>query len=230
MKNSKIQSVLIIVAHTDDETFGMGGTIKKHHDKGDKIYAISMTNGVGSRLDINKNKEIRKREKASYLASKILGFKWLDNYDFSDNSMDSYPLLEVVRSIENSKRKIKPDIIYTHSNADLNIDHRIVLNAVLTAFRPCPDENYCEIRLFEVPSSTDYGNSQVIGDFVPNLFIDITDEWKTKKAAINCYKHELRKYPHSRSKEGIETLSKIRGTQSGLKKAEAFQIIRRIES
>ena len=41
--------VLIVVAHTDDETIGMGGTIKKHINKGDDVFAISMTDGIGSR-------------------------------------------------------------------------------------------------------------------------------------------------------------------------------------
>ena len=47
--------------------------------------------------------------------------------------MDNYPLIQIVKCIENIKTKYKPNLIYTHSNSDLNIDHRIVLNAVLTA-------------------------------------------------------------------------------------------------
>ena len=41
--------ILIIVAHSDDETIGMGGTIKKHSLNGDKVFAISMTDGISSR-------------------------------------------------------------------------------------------------------------------------------------------------------------------------------------
>ena len=32
--------VLVIVAHRDDETIGMGGTIAKHSNKGDKVFAF----------------------------------------------------------------------------------------------------------------------------------------------------------------------------------------------
>ena len=45
----KKKIVLIVVAHTDDESFGCGGLIKKLSSEGHKIYAISFTNGVGSR-------------------------------------------------------------------------------------------------------------------------------------------------------------------------------------
>ena len=38
----------------------------------------------------------------------------------------------------------------------------------------------------------------------------------------------MRSKPHSRSLEGLENLAKIRGNQSGLKKAEAFEVLRKI--
>jgi LmbE family N-acetylglucosaminyl deacetylase len=44
--------VLVIVAHTDDETLGVGGTIARHVENGDIVYGMSMTNGVGSRKAI----------------------------------------------------------------------------------------------------------------------------------------------------------------------------------
>ena len=45
--------ILVVVAHSDDETISMAGTIRKHVNKGDKVYVISMTNGVGSRKAVS---------------------------------------------------------------------------------------------------------------------------------------------------------------------------------
>ena len=53
------KKVLIVVAHTDDETFGMGGTICKH--VGDLVYAMAMTDGVSSRQNTD-NKKITQRK------------------------------------------------------------------------------------------------------------------------------------------------------------------------
>jgi len=224
-KSKKI--ILVVVAHTDDETIGMGGTISRHSENGDKVYGLSMTDGVGARLQKDK-KSIKLREKASINAGKILGLDWLEPGKFPDNSMDSVSLLDIVRLIEKAKTKVNPDIIYTHSAADLNIDHRVVSQAILTAFRPQTDENWQEIRTFEVASATDYGHKSVTNNFYPNLYIDITNTWKNKLAALNGYAMELKSAPHSRSLDGIENLAKYRGNQVGLCHAEAFEIIKKI--
>ena len=65
--------VLIIVSHPDDESISMAGTICKHVNRGDKVYVMSMTDGVSSRNEIV-NDSIKKRREASKKASKILGF------------------------------------------------------------------------------------------------------------------------------------------------------------
>lgn len=222
------KNILIIVAHTDDETIGMGGTIANHTKDGDKVFAVSMTDGVGSR-DNQTAGDINQRDIAANKASKILGFEWLEAGKFSDNEMDKSSLIEVVKYIENIKNLSQPDIVYTHASSDLNIDHRIVSEAVLTAFRPQPNEKCREIRAFEVSSATDYGHKSVTGSFYPNLFIDISNTWKEKLMALKEYASEMRDYPHTRSFEGIENLSRLRGNQVGLRQVEAFEIIRKIQ-
>ena len=86
--------VLAIVAHADDETIGIGGTIARHINNGEEVYAISMTNGVGSRESSQKI-DVNKRIQSSIEASKVLGFKWLDSFDYPDNELDSISLLNI---------------------------------------------------------------------------------------------------------------------------------------
>ena len=228
MKISKSNVVLIICAHSDDETLGMGGTISRHVNEGDKVYAISMTNGVSARCT-SKSKLVEDRDKFASKAAQILGFEWILKEDFPDNSMDKVPLLEVVKVIESIKKKIQPNLIYTHSMADLNIDHRIVSQATLTAFRPLSSESWNEIRTFEVPSSTDYGHEKITNSFYPNLYIDINNYFLNKCNALKQYESEIMVPPNSRSFDGIEALAKYRGHQVGLNYAEAFEIIRKIK-
>ena len=48
--------VQVLAAHPDDETIGLGGTIAKHVEAGDKVYGKFFTNGLTSRS--NQSKEI----------------------------------------------------------------------------------------------------------------------------------------------------------------------------
>lgn len=77
--------------------------------------------------------ELRKN---AYDAAKIIGF---DNFffeDFPDNRMDSVDLLDVIQRIRGHIDRLKPQVIFTHHHGDLNIDHRVVYQATITACRP----------------------------------------------------------------------------------------------
>lgn len=219
--------VLAVVAHSDDESIGIGGTLARHSLSGDKVFAISLTNGVSSRKCFNES-DIEDRNKAAKKASSILGFEWLESGMFPDNEMDTVSLLKVAQEIESAKDKVNPDIIYTHSFSDLNIDHQIINKAVLIAFRPQPNEIYKEIRTFEVASSTEYSYKNTSGFFYPNLFVNIKNTWSLKEKALKCYENELREKPHPRSLNGIKNLALLRGNQCGLELAEGFEVVRRI--
>lgn len=220
------KNVLVVVAHRDDEVFGCGGTIAKLANNKYNIFAISMTDGVSSRTR-NASKQIKNRYVNSINASKILKFKWLDDFsgDFKDNNMGSESFLEVVKLIEKAKKKVNPEIVFTHFSEDLNIDHQIVANATMTAFRPKANDSCKMLLSFEVPSSTDYASYKK-KIFNPNYHVNIEKYWKQKHKALKAYKNEIMKYPNSRSLEGIENLAKIRGNRVGFKMVESFQILR----
>ena len=96
------KKILIVVAHPDDETFGMAGTIAKHIRERDKVLAISFTDGVSSR---NKGGLAYKGRIASLKkAEKILGFKWIKNLNFENNKLDKVGLLKLAKEIENKKK------------------------------------------------------------------------------------------------------------------------------
>ena len=75
---------------------------------------------------------------------------------------------------------------------------------------------------FEVQSSTEwnFGASQ----FIPNMFVDISDNFETKLKALNEYQVEIEAFPEARSLAGIEARSTVRGVTVGVPNAEAFQI------
>ena len=233
--------VIIFVAHPDDEVLGMGGTILKHSQNGDFVKVVYLATGITSRrstnfqnsvsYEQNENKtnqiqkEIKNLRNDAKKSCYILKVKDSKFYDFPDNEMDSVPLLKIIKVIEKEIKETKPDRIYTHHFHDLNVDHRTVFNAVMTATRPIR-LNVKEIISFEVLSSTEWNYPM---QFSPNYFVDIKSQLSAKIKAMKSYKNEIRNFPHPRSVENIKNVSQRWGSVSGKKAAEAFEIIRKIE-
>jgi N-acetylglucosamine malate deacetylase 1 len=220
-----MQKILIVAAHPDDEVLGCGGTIARHIDEGSTVAVIFMSKGVSSRPVANVHDESKRRHSAMNAAMKSLGVEHITCCDFPDNQMDSVPLLEVTKAIENIINSFKPNTVYTHFSQDLNIDHRITHQAVMTACRPQKKSTVSKIFSFEILSSTEW-NSPTLQAFTPQYIVDISKYWHKKLQALNCYQEELRVFPHSRSIECIEALATLRGCTHGIKMAEAFYIER----
>jgi LmbE family N-acetylglucosaminyl deacetylase len=226
-------NVLVIAAHPDDEVLGCGATMAKHARQGDVVHILILAEGATSRAT-NRDRsqwksEISALAKASYQAGDILGAKSVTLRDFPDNRMDSCELLDVVKTIEQAIAQHRPEVIYTHHAGDVNVDHRRIHEAVVTACRPVPRHPVKSLLMFEVPSSTEW---QIPGSaplFSPNWFEDVTTTIHLKLEALEAYELEMRSWPHPRSLKAIEYLARWRGSSVGYEAAEAFVLGRRLQ-
>jgi LmbE family N-acetylglucosaminyl deacetylase len=146
-----------------------------------------------------------------------------------DNRLDEMARLDVIQRIEQVLARVQPEVVYTHAACDLNLDHQIVHEAVLTACRPLPDQGVKRILCFEVPSSTEWRGAGSAPAFVPNWFVDISATLAAKRAALGEYAGEMRPWPHARSIEACEHLARWRGASVGVVAAEAFMLARLCE-
>ena len=218
------RAVLVVAAHTDDEALGCGGTIAKHVAQGDRVCVVFLADGVTSRSGASAQK-LDERTSAARRAQEILGIKKSFMLGFPDNRMDTVPLLDIVQRLEAVIDDVQPEIVYTHHNGDLNIDHQITHQAVLTACRPVPGSSVREIYAFEVLSSTEW-NTPYLLPFIANVFVDISNHLETKMNALNAYALEMREPPHSRSVINAKRLAQLRGSCVGIDAAEAMMAIR----
>ncbi len=226
----KKNSVLIVAAHPDDEVLGCGGTIAKLSLSGSIVNILFLSNGEDSRKlrKAEIKKKILNRKNAAKLASKILGSKTPNFANLSDNQLDKYPLIKIIKIVEKNIKRYKPSVIYTHFKNDLNIDHQIVNRAVITACRPQKNSPVKSLFFFEVPSSTEWKIDTKNKLFNPNWFEDISKTKNKKILALKAYKSELRKWPHPRSVKGVSALFTWRGASIGVDAAEAFMLGRKL--
>ena len=221
------KKILIVAAHPDDEVLGCFGTVARLIKEGYEAYTLILGEGKTSRDEKrvveDKKDEIEVLNTEIIKANEIIGVKKIFIESFPDNRFDSVDLLDIIKVISKVKEEIEPDIIFTHYEHDLNIDHQITYKAVITATRPMEKESVKEIYSFEILSSTEWNYPL---SFSPDIYYDISDTIDLKTEAMKEYQSELCEYPHPRSLDGIELNAKYHGMRVGKKYIEAFKSIR----
>ena len=227
------KTILVVAAHPDDEVLGCGGSIAKWTASGNIVHVLIMAEGATSRSSIRdrgvKSKELSLLEKSANNAGKILGAASVKLLDFPDNRMDSLDRLDIIKAIEEEIKRLKPHTVVTHHCGDVNIDHRITHEAVVTACRPQPGHSVRLLLAFEVMSSTEWQPPGSNFVFQPNWFEDVVKTFDLKIKALDCYQSEMRESPHSRSLNNIKNLAQCRGSMIGCEFAEGFMLLRIIQ-
>jgi LmbE family N-acetylglucosaminyl deacetylase len=213
-------TVLVIGAHPDDEVLGAGGTIAKHAAAGDEVVILIVSEGTTQQYDevqIIEQKRENARECANHLGASEVHFG-----DLPDMQLDDIDHVKVNSVIEDVCDLVEPDIVYTHSQREVNQDHIAVHDSTLVATRP--GSGISTVLTYETPSSTDFSPS--LDGFEPDFFVNIEDYLETKIKAFEFYETELREFPHPRSEEALRAIAKSRGVAGGMRFAEVFEILR----
>ncbi len=215
--------VLNIAAHPDDELLGQGGTVARHARSGDHVTSVIVCDGSAVRYGKEAADGI---EAASREANKILGVTDLRLLGLPEQRLDTLSLIEINQKIEALVDELKPDVVYTHGPADINRDHRAILESVLVATRPFSAPSLREVWLYETASSTEWGGPPLLPPFEPQMFVDISETLELKVRALECYEREVRPWPHPRSAEGIRARARYFGSLVGYTAAEPFHLAR----
>ena len=215
--------ILVLAAHPDDETLGCGGTIARLSAEGNEVKLITFTDGGSARFEDTKDD----RRDTLGQVCEILGIKDWISYDFPDNKMDQVPMLEITKKIEKfvDENSFIPDLVFTHSPYCLNVDHRVVCQATLTAFRGLQRFSSIKILAYEVPSSSEWNP---IKQFMANTYFNISSYSEKKREALNVYDNEMRLHPHPRSYDNCDRLALVAGAESGVERAERFMLLREV--
>jgi LmbE family N-acetylglucosaminyl deacetylase len=227
MELTQFKRILTFFAHPDDETLAAGATISKLTRLGIDVHIAIPATGIHSRRNIqtqNFRKSALKQLRANcQTAMEVLGILPEQIYlgNFPDNEMDKHSRLELIHWLEEIIKQVEPDLLLTHHRFCTNIDHQYCHEAVIVATRPGINK-HISVLSGEVPSSTGYLRPV---QWEPNFYVEITEkDIENKIKAINTYTEEVRASPHPRSKEVLEALAKVRGSESGFLFAEAFMI------
>ena len=218
-------NVLVICAHPDDEILGAGATLARHVDQGDQVHACVLAEGATSRYQ---DEMVNELVECGKQAGDVIGFTSLRFEQLPDQRLDTLPLIEVTRLIEELVDAVRPEVIYTHFPWDVNTDHAVVARCAWTACRPYRFPFVRMLAAFETPSSTEWAVPGEQHRFEPQRYVDVSATLPRKLEAMRCYRSELRDYPHPRSLRALEERAAYWGSVVGVPAAEPFLVLREL--
>lgn len=209
---------LVLAPHNDDELLGAGGTILKLTKSGYEVTVCEVTSGPTFERIQNEAKE----------AHKIIGVKNSIFLNLPACKLDELSKPDINKELCRIISDIKPSVVFIPHYGDMHLDHRWVAEAAMVAVRPMGAPFIKRVLAYETLSETEWNTPSVANAFVPNVWIDISNEIEEKLIAMECYQSQLHAFPHPRSLEAIRSLAQYRGSTVGVKAAEAFMLIRGI--
>jgi len=154
------KTILAVLAHPDDESFGLGGTLALYASKGYDTYYVCATRGEAGTLDpeyLNGFKDTAElRTNELMRAAKILGLKGVFFLDYRDSGMpgteeNKHPEAQINHSIDEVAgkvvkyiRELKPDIVITFDpiGGYKHPDHIHIHKATVMAFEKADDASF----------------------------------------------------------------------------------------
>ncbi len=219
-------NVLVIAPHPDDEILGTGGTIAKRAAQGHDVYVCIVTKGCEPLFH---EKYVEKGRSECRKADEYLGVKETIFLDFPAVMLEEVPRYELNDGILGVIQRIKPEEVYVPHRGDMQIDHKIVVDAAMVALRPKYSHKVKRIYAYETLSETGWDIPNVMNEFIPTVYEDISDTINKKIEAMNIFQSQLASFPSARSIGAIEALARFRGSTVTLEAAEAFGIVREIK-
>jgi len=184
------ETVLVIVAHPDDQILGPGGTLTKYANEGKSIRTIVASYGEKSHPHFKQEiiREIRTKE--SERADRIIGGKGIEYWGIKEGKFNSeFKTKELQKRLIEIFEKYKPVKIFTHAMNETHPDHIAINSFVLS----CYDEVAKNNDWFHPPvyTFTVWNYFRIKKRDTPKLIVDISNTFRIKLQAIAVFKSQL---------------------------------------
>lgn len=154
------KTILAVLAHPDDETFGLGGTLALYSQRGYDVYYVCATRGEVGAADpefMKGFKDTAEMRTAELMrAAKVLGLKDVFFLGYRDSGMpgteeNKHPNAQINDSVDEVAgrivkffRELKPDVVITHDpiGGYKHPDHIHLHQATKLAFQRADDASF----------------------------------------------------------------------------------------
>lgn len=178
------ETILVICSHSDDQILGPGGALAKYAKEGKEVHTIILSYGEKSHPHFQRKVAVETRVEEAKKADAVIGgrgvvFLGLEEGKFKLHAEEK----NAKDSIKKLIKKLKPSKIFTHTSDDPLPDHRATYRLVL--------ELADELKYKgDVYSFAIWNPLKIRKRNLPKLVVDISDTFKTKINALNCFESQ----------------------------------------
>lgn len=209
----KSNRILVLAPHVDDGEWGCGASINKWVEQGHQVYYVAFSaaeESVPAQLspDVLRNEILNAAEQLMININHVRVLNFRVRYFPRDRQ-------DILEEMIRLRAELEPDIVLTPCSFDTHQDHAVINQESFRAFKRST------ILGYEIP----WNNRRVDLTFFNGIEKKQLDR---KKTALAAYESQLFRAPDF--EELIESLAIQRGSQVGLRYAEAFEVIRWVEN
>lgn len=212
--------IMVVGAHAADAELMGGAAVLAHHRQGWRSLLVHLTLGEkGSKSLSAEDYAIQKRQEAER-AAEVLGSA-VEFLPYLDGEL---PLNEDVQwQIADLIRKYRPTVILTHWKGSIHTDHVNTYENILASLFFAGLKTFVREYPNHYPDAIYFAeNWEDEDEFVPEVYLDVADDWDTYVEAASCYTLIAGPDPPFRYLQWYEGTSRARGAERHMERAVAL--------
>lgn len=185
--------VLAVVAHPDDESFGLGAVLGALGDAGADVSGICLTRGEASTLGAEEDDLARVRSQELEAAARALGIGGVELLDYADGALSLVPDGELADRVADAARHSQAELLLVFDEGGItgHPDHRRATGAAVAAAErlDLPVLAWTVAARVAAALNAEFGTS-FAGRADDEVHATITVDRRRQLAAIACHRSQ----------------------------------------
>lgn len=204
--------LLVVLAHPDDETYRVGGTLARLSRQDVQVWVLCATRGEAGIPGLASAQAGQVREAEIRCACRTLGIEPPHFLSYRDNTLAQIDQQQAIEHVVNAISELSPQVLLTWppNGVSGHPDHIAVSQWTREAFeqvadparhkaaRPGPHAAaalYYIVVPDSVARAVGLTHLHTMPDEAVTLAIDVSMVWETKMAAIRCHRSQMESSP-----------------------------------
>ncbi|MHB8345563.1 MAG: PIG-L deacetylase family protein [Ferrimicrobium sp.] len=186
---AQMTEVLVVCAHPDDESFGLGAVLAALSSRGTRVRFLCLTHGEASTLGATGDRPLGEiREEELIAAARVLGIDQVELFAYRDGFLDEVPVEELADLVDHTVLEAEALVVFDEGGITGHVDHCHATAVALRVAvrRRLPVLAWAIPELVAAELNSEFGTT-FIGRSPNELPFSIPVDRTRQRAAITCH-------------------------------------------